>query len=394
MPPELRNRLGVMQRSVYDEAHEDFRDMVRRFIAKEVVPTFSDWEKAGAPPKEFYRRAGELGILGVQIPEEYGGGGQSSFKFNSVLTEESFRACVGLGSMRVHMDIVLPYILHFATESQKQRWLPGMASGELMTAIAMTEPGTGSDLAGISTQARREGDTYVIDGSKTFITGGRNAGLVFVVARTSPPDESNRRTGLSIIGVETDTPGYSVGRTLEKLGAKAQDTTEMTFDNVVVPVDNLLGEEGAGFGYLAHNLAQERLAIGVGAQAAATAALTVTLDYVTDRHVFGKPVSSFQNSKFVLAECATDLEAGQSLVDHAIEELDARRLTPVDAAKVKLFCTEMQSRVVDKCLQLHGGYGYMLEYPISRLYADARVTRIYGGTSEVLKGIISKSLNI
>ncbi|WP_111511497.1 acyl-CoA dehydrogenase family protein [Mycobacterium kyogaense] len=383
-----------MQRGIYDEAHEDFRDMARRFIAKEVVPHFHEWERAGAPPKEFYSRAGELGILGVQIPEEFGGGGQSSFKFNAVLTEESFRACVGLGSMRVHMDIVLPYVLHFASDAQKRRWLPGMASGELMTAIAMTEPGTGSDLAGINTHARREGDTFVIDGSKTFITGGRNAGLVFVVARTAPADESNRRTGLSIIAVETGTPGFSVGRTLEKLGAKAQDTTELTFDNVVVPADNLLGEEGAGFGYLAHNLAQERLAIGIGAQASARAALAVTLEYVTGRNVFGKPVSSFQNSKFVLAECATDIEAGQALCDRAIEELDGGRLTPVDAAKVKLFCTEMQSRVVDKCLQLHGGYGYMLEYPISRLFADARVTRIYGGTSEVLKSLISKSLDI
>jgi alkylation response protein AidB-like acyl-CoA dehydrogenase len=329
----------------------------------------------------------------VQIPEQFGGGGQSSFKFNAVLTEEAFRACTGLGSMRVHMDIVLPYVLYFATEDQRQRWLPGMASGQLMTSIAMTEPGTGSDLAGITTQARRDGDTYVIDGSKTLITGGRNAGLVFVVARTSLPDESDRRKGLSIIGVEADTPGFSVGRTLEKLGAKAQDTREMTFDNAIVPADNLLGDEGAGFGYLAHNLAQERLAIGVAAQASARAALAITLEYVASRRVFGKPVSSFQNSKFVLAECATDIEAGQVLCDRAVEDLDAGRLTQVDAAKVKLFCTEMQGRVVDKCLQLHGGYGYMLEYPISRLYADARVTRIYGGTSEVLKGLISKSLS-
>jgi acyl-CoA dehydrogenase len=381
-----------MQRAVYDEVHEEFRELVRRFVAKEVVPHFPEWERAGSPPKHFYRRAGELGILGVQIPEEFGGGGQSSFKFNAVLTEEAFRACTGLGSMRVHMDIVLPYVLHFASDAQKQRWLPGMASGELMTSIAMTEPGTGSDLAGITTQARRDGDSLVINGSKTFITGGRNAGLVFVVARTSPVTESDRRSGLSIIGVETDTPGYAVGRTLEKLGAKAQDTTEMTFDDVRVPVDNLLGEQGAGFGYLAHNLAQERLAIGIAAQASARAAFDVTLEYVSDREVFGKSVFSFQNTKFVLAECATEIEAGQVLCDRAVEELDAGRLTQVDAAKVKLFCTEMQGRVVDKCLQLHGGYGYMLEYPICRLFADARVTRIYGGTSEVLKSLISKSL--
>jgi alkylation response protein AidB-like acyl-CoA dehydrogenase len=269
-----------------------------------------------------------------------------------------------------------------------------MASGELMTAIAMTEPGTGSDLAGIATRAERDGDDYVISGAKTFITGGRNAGLVLVVARTSSSSESDRRSGLSIFGVETDTPGFSVGRTLDKIGVKAQDTTELNFDGVVVPRDNLLGEEGAAFEYLAHNLAQERLAIALAARASAGAALEVTLDYVTSRHVFGKPVSSFQNTKFVLAECATDIEVGQVLCDRAVEELDAGALTAVDAAKIKLFCTEMQSRVVDKCLQLHGGYGYMSEYPISRLYTDARVTRIYGGTSEVLKTLISKSLRI
>ena len=367
---------------------------MRKFLAKEVVPNYSAWEKRGAPPGEFYRRAGEVGILGVQIPEMHGGGGEHTFKFNAVLTEEAFRACVGLGSLRVHMDVVLPYILHFANQEQKQRWLPGMASGELMTAIAMTEPGTGSDLAGIATRAERRGDAYILNGSKTFITGGRNASLVLVVARTSPPSESNRRTGLSILGVETNTPGFSVGRTLEKIGVKAQDTTELNFSDVVVPAENLLGEEGAAFEYLAHNLAQERTAIAMGAQAAASAALEVTLEYVTSRHVFNKPVSSFQNTKFVLAECATDIEAGQALCDRAVEELDAGTRSAVDAAKTKLFCTEMQSRVVDKCLQLHGGYGYILEYPISRLYTDARVTRIYGGTSEVLKSLISKSLGI
>jgi len=383
-----------MRRTIYQEDHEQFRELVKSFLAKEVVPYFSDWEKAGAPPKEFYRRAGELGVLGVQIPETYGGGGQGTFKFNAVLTEEAFRACLGLGSLRVHMDVVLPYLLHFANSAQKQRWLPGMASGELMTAIAMTEPGTGSDLAGIATRAERHGDVYVLNGSKTFITGGRNAGLVLVVARTSPPSESNRRTGLSILCVEADSAGFSVGRTLEKIGVKAQDTTELNFDNVPVPAENLLGEEGAAFQYLAHNLAQERLAIALGAQAAASAALQVTLEYVTNREVFNKPVASFQNTKFVLAECATDIEAGESLCDRAVEELDGGTLTAVDAAKTKLFCTEMQSRVVDKCLQLHGGYGYILEYPISRLYTDARVTRIYGGTSEVLKSLISKSLGM
>jgi alkylation response protein AidB-like acyl-CoA dehydrogenase len=382
-----------LQRNLFDTEHDEFRALVRAFLTREVVPEFAKWEKAGAPPAEFYRRAGELGILGVQIPEAYGGGGQQSFKFNVVLSEESFLACVGLGSLRVHMDVVLPYVLHFANDEQKQRWLPGMATGETMTAIAMTEPGTGSDLAGITASAVRDGDEYVLNGSKTFITGGRNAGLVFVVARTSPAATNDRRTGLSILAVEIDRPGFTVGRTIDKMGAKAQDTTELFFDDVRVPVANLLGDEGAAFNYLSHNLAQERLAIGLGAQAAAVSALKLAREYVQSRTIYGKPVASFQNTKYVLAECATELEAGQALCDKAVEELDAGRLSAADAAKVKLFCTELQSRVVDKCLQLHGGYGYTAEYPISRLYADARVTRIYGGTSEVLKGIISKSLD-
>jgi acyl-CoA dehydrogenase len=296
--------------------------------------------------------------------------------------------------MRVHMDVVLPYVLDLANEEQKAMWLPGMASGELMTAIAMTEPGTGSDLAGMVTTARRQYDHYVLNGAKTFITGGANAGLVLVVARTATPDAADRRGGLSLFGVDVNSPGFVVGRKLNKIGVKAQDTTELSFTDVIVPADNLIGEEGMAFGYLSNNLPQERLAIALGSQAAATAALQVTKQYVTERKVFGKAVASFQNSKFVLAECATEIEAGQSMCDRALEELDNGTLTGADAAMVKLFCTEMQGRVVDKCLQLHGGYGYVLEYPIARFYTDARVTRIYGGTSEVLKSVISKSLGI
>jgi acyl-CoA dehydrogenase len=383
-----------MRRTVFNDDHESFRQTVRAFLDREVVPEFAKWEEVGAPPKSFFRRVGELGVLGVQIPEEYGGGGQRSFKFNAILTEEVFDACLGLGSMRVHMDVVLPYVCDLANAEQKARWLPGMASGQLMTAIAMTEPGTGSDLAGMKTTAVRDGDHYVLNGAKAFITGGVNAGLVLVVARTQTVDDANRRGGLTLFGVDTASPGFAVGRKLDKIGVKAQDTTELSFTDVRVPAENLIGEEGAAFDYLSQNLPQERLAIALGAQAAATAALRVTKQYVTDRTVFGKSVASFQNSKFVLAECATDIAAGQALCDQALEELDAGTLSAADAAKAKLFCTEMQGRVVDKCLQLHGGYGYVLEYPIARLYADARVTRIYGGTSEVLKSVISKSMNL
>jgi alkylation response protein AidB-like acyl-CoA dehydrogenase len=391
-----------MRRTVFDDDHEAFRATVRDFLAREVVPVFPEWEKAGAAPRDFYRLLGKLGVLGLQVPEEYGGGGQRSFRFNAVVNEELARAKLGLGPVRVHTDIVLPYLLRYASEEQKRRWLPGVAGGELMTAIAMTEPGTGSDLAGIATTAVRRaggapgehsGDHYVLNGAKTFITGAVNADLVLVIARTSP-SSGDRRAGLSILVVEAASRGFSVGRNLDKLGLKAQDTAELAFEDVLVPAANLLGEEGRAFEYLRHNLAQERLSIAVNAQAAAATALEVTLAYVNERNVFGRPLSGFQNTKFVLAECATDVEAGQALVDRALEEHDAGGLSAADAAKVKLFCTELQSRVVDKCLQLHGGYGYVLEYPIARMYADARVTRIYGGTSEVMKSIIAKSIGL
>lgn len=383
-----------MRRRIYAAEHEMFRETVRAFLTKEVVPEFAEWEERGAPPREFYRRAGELGLLGIQVPEEHGGGGATTFRFNAVLTEEAFRARVGLGSLRVHMDIVLPYLLRLGTAEQKRRWLPGVASGDLMTAIAMTEPGTGSDLAGITTTAVRDGRHWVINGSKTFITGGSTADLVLVVARTAKRGADDRRGGLSIIVVEADSPGFAVGKLIRKIGMHAQDTVELSFDEVRVPAENLLGVEGEGFGYLGQNLPQERLAIGLGATAAATSAIAAATDYVTDRQIFDRSLASFQNTKFVLAECATEVEAAQVLCDRALEEHDAGELSAVDAAKVKLFCTEVQARVVDKCLQLHGGYGYTLEYPIARLYADARVTRIYGGTSEVLKTIIAKSLGL
>lgn len=382
-----------MRLDVFTEEQQDFRQVIREFLAKEVAPYFAEWEQAGAVPRELYNRLGELGVIGLGIPEEYGGGGQSDYRFNVVLQEEINRATFTLGTLRTHMDVVLPYFLHLANDEQRARWFPGFASGELFSAIAMTEPGTGSDLAGVRTTARRDGDHYVLNGAKTFISGGLHADLVIVLARTSA-DESNRRAGLSLLVVERGMAGYEIGKAIPKIGIKVQDTVELSFSDVRVPAANLLGEEGAGFGYLGHNLPQERLAIAVGALAAARAALEHTVSYVTERTVFGKPVSHFQNTKFELAAMETDLTAGQAMLDTAVLRLLKNELTPVDAAKVKLFCTELQGRVVDRCLQLFGGYGYVTEYPIARLYADARVTRIYGGTSEVMKSIISKSLGL
>ncbi|MEX0428410.1 acyl-CoA dehydrogenase family protein [Nocardioides sp. DS6] len=385
-----------MKRLIFDVDHEAFRESVRTFFEKEAVPHYADWEKQGRPDKAFYEKAGEMGLLGLQVPEEYGGAGLASYKFNAIVTEEAARLGLSLGPLRVHLDLVLPYLLRIASDEQKQRWLPGFAAGTTMFAIAMTEPGTGSDLAGIRTSARLsdDGTHYVLNGAKTFITGGDNADRVLVVARTSPATPENRRAGLSILVVDTTSPGYEVGRNLEKMGLKAQDTCELSFTDVAVPVEDRLGEEGEGFSYLGHNLAQERLILAVSAVAMAGAAIGLARDYTQERTAFGQPVAGFQNTKFVLAECSADLQAGQAMVDQALELNDRRELTAADAAAVKLWTTEMQARVVDKCLQLHGGYGYMSEYTISKLYTDARVSRIYGGTSEVMKTIIAKAMGL
>jgi alkylation response protein AidB-like acyl-CoA dehydrogenase len=383
-----------VRRTLFNEDHEAFRETIRDFIQAEVAPVYEEWEQAGHPPRDFYNKLGELGVFGIQVPEEYGGAGETSFKYQAVISEECARAGVSFGGYGVHVNLVLPYLLKYASEEQKKRWLPPFISGDMMTAIAMTEPGTGSDLAGMQTTAKRDGDHYILNGAKTFITGGVLADRVLVVARTSPATPENRRAGLSILVVDTKSEGYSVGRKLEKIGLRSSDTAELSFVDVKVPVEDLLGEEGAGFSYLTHNLAEERLGIATSSYASAAAAVEFARKYVQERTVFGKTVSSFQNTKFVLAECATEVEAARSLVDRCIEALDAGELTPADAAVAKLFCTEVQQRVVDKCLQLHGGYGYILEYPIARLYADARVTRIYGGTSEVLKTIIAKDIQV
>ncbi|MFB4307369.1 acyl-CoA dehydrogenase family protein [Actinomadura sp. GTD37] len=382
-----------LDRAVYGAEHRDFGDMVAAFLRSDVAPRVAEFEAAGMVARDVYRAAGRLGLAGLQIPEEYGGGGQDGFLFNCVVTEQVAYERVTLGSLRVHTDVVTPYVLSLATEEQKRRWLPGMASGELMTSIAMTEPAAGSDLAGMRTTLRRDGSDWILNGAKTFITGGAQSDLVLVVARSSSSAD-DRRAGLTIVVVEAGQPGFTRGAGLDKLGLRAQDTTELFFDDVRVPAANVLGEEGRAFGHLSSHLAQERLSIAVNSQAQAVAALDLTCDYVRDREVFGRPLGGFQNTKFVLAEQATQIAAGQALLDQAMARHERRELAPAAAAQVKLFCTELHGRVADACLQMHGGYGYVWEQDICRMYADARVARIYGGTSEVMKGIIARTLQL
>ncbi|MFC8826201.1 acyl-CoA dehydrogenase family protein [Streptomyces sp. NPDC057137] len=385
-----------MRRSVYNEDHEAFRETLRAFIEAEVVPVYDEWYAEGLVPREFYYKLGELGIFGIEVPEEYGGAGEESFKFQAIVSEECARAGVSFGGSSVHVALCLPYVKAYATDEQKKRWLPGFVTGESMYAIAMTEPGTGSDLAGMKTTAKlsADGSHYVLNGAKTFITGGVHADRVIVCARTAPPSPEDRRHGISLFVVDTRSEGYAVGRKLDKLGLKSSDTAELSFSDVKVPVDDLLGEENKGFSYLGQNLPQERLGIAVGAYAQASAAIRFAQNYVQDRTVFGKTVASFQNTKFELAACKAEVDAAEAVCDRALEAHDAGELSAAEAASAKLFCTEVAHRVIDKCLQLHGGYGYMNEYPIARLYADNRVNRIYGGTSEVMKMIIAKSMGL
>ncbi|RJQ77774.1 acyl-CoA dehydrogenase [Pseudonocardiaceae bacterium YIM PH 21723] len=383
-----------MKRTVYNEDHEAFRQTIRSFIQDKVVPNFDAWYEAGIVPRDLYRELAELGVWGIEVPEEYGGAGIESYKYETLMSEELCDAGVSFGGSSVHVGLCLPYILAYATEEQKKAWLPGFIAGEIMFAIAMTEPGTGSDLAGMKTTAVRDGDHYILNGAKTFITGGVLADRVIVCARTAPPKEDDRRFGISLLVVDTKSEGYTVGRKLDKLGLRVSDTAELSFSDVRVPVGDLLGEENKGFSYLGQNLPRERLGIAHGAYAQAAAAVKFATKYTKDRVVFGKPVASFQNTKFELAACQADVYAMEAYVDKAIEALDAGELSAADAAAVKLFCTDAAAKVIDRCLQLHGGYGYINEYPIARLYADTRVTRIYGGTSEVMKTIISKSMGL
>jgi alkylation response protein AidB-like acyl-CoA dehydrogenase len=382
-----------MKRTLFDEDHVLFREAVRGFIEQEVVPHFEQWESDGLVDKNLFLAAGRQGLLGMDVPEEYGGGGVADFRFNAIIGEEFQLAGVGPAGLGVtlHNDICLPYFVHIADDEQKQRWLPGLVSGELVSAIAMTEPGTGSDLAGIQTTAIRHGDIYLVNGSKTFITNGINSDLVIAVVKTDP---SQRHSGMSLLVVEDGMPGFTRGNNLDKLGMHAQDTAELFFTDVEVPVANLLGEEGQGFNYLVHNLPQERISIAVAAVAAAEAAFSWTLEYVKERHAFGQPIGSFQVSKHKLAEMRTEVDIGWTFLDSQIAALNEGTLSAEDAAKAKWWCTEMQNRTVDTGVQLHGGYGYMVEYPIARAFVDARAQTIYGGTTEIMKEIIGRSLGL
>ena len=378
-----------MLRDIFDDDHDAFRDLVRTFLAKEVLPHHAGWEKQGQVDREVWLAAGRAGLLGTDVPEEFGGGGTPDFRYNAVALEEITAAgASGLG-FPLHNDVVAPYLLRLCTDEQKRRWLPGFCSGELITAIAMTEPGTGSDLQGIATNAERDGDDWILNGAKTFITNGILADLVVVVARTDP--EAGAR-GFSLLVVERGMPGFERGRRLEKVGMKAQDTAELSFADVRVPAANVLGEVGQGFIYLMQNLAQERLSIALGATAGAAAALAMTLDYTKERKAFGKPVAAFQNTRFELAEMDTEIDVTRAFVDRCLRQHVEGELAVADAAKAKWWATDVQRRVVDRCVQLHGGYGYMLEYPIARAFVDSRVQSIYGGTNEIMKEIIGRAL--
>ncbi len=385
-----------MRRSLFEDVHEDFRESFRTFLQREVIGEqgrYGEWERDGLIPREVFTVAGRGGFLGMAVPERHGGAGAEDFRLNLVIGEETQRAGVGSFGLGItlHNDICLPYFLTYCDEQQSERWLTGIASGELITALAMTEPGIGSDLAAMSTSARREGDHYLVNGSKTFITNGINADLVILAVKTDP---SERHRGISLMVVERGTEGFQRGRNLEKIGQHAQDTAELSFADARVPVENLLGQEGEGFRYLVSNLPQERLSIAASAVAACEAALGWTLEYVRERQAFGQSIGSFQSSRFTLAEVRSEVEIARVYVDRCTQALNTGELTPEDAAMAKWWCTELQGRTVDRCLQLFGGYGYMLEYPIARAFADARVTRIYGGANEIMKEIVGRSMGL
>ena len=378
----------MIPRQLYDSDHQMFRDSVRKFLETEAMPHHEQWEKDGMVSDEIWLKAGEQGFLCPMVPEEYGGV-DTDFRYNCIVNEEIGRSgCSGLG-WTLHNDISVPYIVRYGNEDQKKKYLPACVSGELITAIAMTEPGTGSDLQGIKTTAVLEGDHYILNGSKTFITNGQKAGLVIVVAKT---DTSAGSKGISLFLVEADLPGFSKGKNLQKLGLKAQDTSELFFQDVKVPKGNLLGEKGRGFIYLMQDLPQERLSIAVGAVANAQAIMEVTVNYTKERKAFGTTVASFQNTQFKLAELAAEITSAEVFSDRCTELLLEGKLDTVTASKLKLLTTDLQCKVADECLQLHGGWGYMWEYPVCRAFADSRVQRIYGGSNEIMKLIISRDL--
>ncbi|GAA4810275.1 acyl-CoA dehydrogenase family protein [Tomitella cavernea] len=380
-----------MERTLFEDDHKLFRESYRGFLAEHVAPFHDQWEDDNIVDREVWVEAGKLGFLGMAVDEKYGGGGVADFRYNAVVTEESVRGGYsGLGFM-LHNDVIQPYLMNLCNDEQKERWLPRFCTGELITAIAMTEPGTGSDLQGIKTNAKRDGDDWILNGAKTFITNGIHSDLVIVVAQTDP---SKGAQGFSLLGVERGMPGFERGRNLDKIGLKAQDTAELSFNDVRVPAANLIGEEGMGFAYLMQNLPQERLSIAVVAAAAMEQVLQETIEYCRDRKAFGRSIGSFQNSRFVMAELATETKIARVFVDQCIEALNRGELTIEEAAMAKWWTTEKQVALIDRCLQMHGGYGYMREYPVAKAYMDSRVQTIYGGTTEIMKEIIGRGLGM
>lgn len=377
--------------SILEQEHEDFRAVARAFFDKEVVPHHAAWEQAGIVDRELWRKAGERGLLCFDVDEEYGGPGIRDFRYNMVLAEEGARAGASGPGFAVHTDIIVPYISSLGTDEQKRRWLPGCVSGELVTAIAMTEPGAGSDLQGIRTTALDAGDHYVLNGSKTFISNGILADLVIVVCRTDP-DAGHQ--GISLLVVERGMEGFERGRNLDKMGLHAQDTAELSFTDVHVPKENLLGAEGSGFVSLMENLPQERISIGCIAVAAIEHVLDLCLAYAKEREAFGKPIGKFQHNRFVLAEMATEAHIARVFINDCVLRLNAGQVDTALASMAKWWTTELQKRVVDAGVQLHGGYGYMDEYPISKAYVDSRIQTIYGGTTEIQKEIIGRMLGL
>ncbi|GAB7110699.1 long-chain specific acyl-CoA dehydrogenase [Streptomyces phaeofaciens JCM 4814] len=378
-----------MKRQIYTADHEAFRATVRTFLEKEVLPHYEQWEKDGIVSREVWRAAGRQGLLGLAVDEAYGGGGNSDFRYSAVLAEEFGRAYTAGFAIGLHNDMIGPYLTSLATERQKRRWLPAFCTGETVTAIAMTEPGAGSDLQGIRTTAEDRGDHWVLNGSKTFISNGINADLVIVVARTTPQGGAH---GMSLLVVERGMEGFERGRNLDKIGQKSQDTAELFFHDVRVPKENLLGELNGAFIHLMTNLAQERITIATAAIAGAERLLEITTSYVKEREAFGRPLAKLQHVRFEIAEMATECAVTRTFLDRCIEEHTNGTLDAVHASMAKWWATELQKRVADRCLQLHGGYGYMTEYPIAKAFTDGRIQTIYGGTTEIMKEIIGRSL--
>jgi alkylation response protein AidB-like acyl-CoA dehydrogenase len=380
-----------MKRLVFEAEHEQLRETAREYIERELVPNAERWERERIVDRSAFVAAGKYGLIGFNMPEEFGGGGSDDFRFNAVIDEELARYGGPQPSLSLQNDVVGPYFKSLSTEEQKRRWLPGIAGGETIIAIAMTEPGAGSDLAGIRTSAVRDGDDWIVNGAKTFISSGINCDLVIVVARTDP-DAGHK--GFTLLVVERGMEGFTRGRKLDKMGLHAQDTSELNFDNVRVPSSNVLGEQGRGFYHLMHNLPSERLSIAISAIAGARETWRQTLQYAKDRTAFGQPIGSFQHNRFLLAEMDTELDVSERYLDRCLQAVVDGELTAVEAAKAKWWCTETAKKVIDGCVQLHGGYGYMMEYRVARDYVDSRIQTIFGGTTEIMKDIIGRDLGI